>query len=209
MKLIGLAGRAGSGKDTVADYLVAHHRFVKRGFTDALYEEVAEAFGVTVEWLRDRTRKEIPQQDLALGNCRDIEFVMLVLPVPDEEGFQEPRSPRWILQQWGTEYRRGQDPDYWVRQVYDFCRANPDRDIAIPDVRFDNEASMVRSLGGAILVVSRPQVEAVLQHESEKGISHMFNDYMVYNGGVIRELHDRIDGLLPYIVPEVADATDR
>ena len=42
MKLIALCGAAGAGKDTVADALPAR----KLAFADALYREVAEAWGV-------------------------------------------------------------------------------------------------------------------------------------------------------------------
>ena len=70
MILIGLAGHAGSGKDSVADYLVSRYGFVKSSFSDALYREVAAAFGLPDEsLLRDRATKEVPTELLAAKKC--------------------------------------------------------------------------------------------------------------------------------------------
>jgi hypothetical protein len=44
------------------------------------------------------------------------------------------------------------------------------RGIVIDDLRFDNEAELVRSLGGLVIQVERPGVEA-MAHVSEAGIS--------------------------------------
>jgi hypothetical protein len=59
-----------------------------------------------------------------------------------------------LLQWWGTEYRRAQDPDYWVKKVqekiYDFHGV-----VLIADVRFQNEFSFIKEIGGALVNVSR------------------------------------------------------
>jgi dephospho-CoA kinase len=58
--IIGLAGKAGTGKDTIADYLVRKYGFVKFAFSDALYQEVQDAFGLEdQDLLRNRDTKEV------------------------------------------------------------------------------------------------------------------------------------------------------
>ena len=121
MMLIGLSGPAGVGKDTVADYLVETHGFTKFSFSDALYREVSEAFGISIEELQRRETKEKLHDKLIETRCKDAEFVKFMRSAPDENisTYVWPRSfsPRWVLQRWGTDYRRAQDPDYWVKKT--------------------------------------------------------------------------------------------
>lgn len=167
--ILGLTGFAGAGKDTVADLLVAHARFRKLAFADALRAEVAEGFGVSVGDLADPAAKHRPTSALAMRRApRDfLAAVVLSLSVaaPDHrtplsnEWLDEPRAPRQILQWWGTEYRRAQHDRYWTRimasRLVGYQRDGETR-FVITDVRFDNEADMVRASGGTLWQVTRP-----------------------------------------------------
>lgn len=124
MQVIGLHGPARAGKDTIADYLVSQYGFLKFAFSDALYREVAAAYGLPDEsLLRDAATKEATTERLSLDRCNDREFVERArnAVVEAHQGLVFPMavglSPRWILQQWGTEYRRAQNPDYWIEQA--------------------------------------------------------------------------------------------
>ena len=114
-KVVGLVGLRGSGKDTAAKFLMACG-WRRIAFADALYLEVANAFNVTVEFLQRRDTKESPLPELALANCQDPLFVECFLAydknchtqfvqdsVPKAEQIRQPRSPREILQVWGTD----------------------------------------------------------------------------------------------------------
>lgn len=142
MQIIGLHGKARSGKDTIADYLVEQYGFVKFGFADALYKEVAEAFSVAPFFLQDVLTKDRPSELMRLWRCKDEAFKAVALNKLAEDawardpgvathlnekygvylGFDHETniSPRWIMQVWGTEYRRGQNPDYWVQKASDW-----------------------------------------------------------------------------------------
>ncbi len=74
-KLIGLTGPAGSGKDTVADFLVAKHGFTKLAFADKLRAEICDAYDVPVQLLLERQTKDTPLPKLALVYCRDEAFI--------------------------------------------------------------------------------------------------------------------------------------
>ena len=174
MKLIALCGAAGAGKDTVADMLPAR----KLAFADALYREVAEAWGVEPHVLRCRETKELPTELLAVDLCMDNGF---------REDFAKhwqalPRSPRQILQWWG-DYRRAQDPEYFVN------RLQPVGDTVITDVRFPNEAALVRQLGGQLWQICRPGYEAGgTGHASDTDGCEFRPDVILHNSGGLDDL---------------------
>lgn len=60
MKIIGLTGEAGSGKDTIADYLVSHHDFRKISFAEPLRRGLQAMFGIPMHMLQDRAIKHLP-----------------------------------------------------------------------------------------------------------------------------------------------------
>lgn len=195
--LVALTGLAGSGKDTVADTLVHHHGFVKLAFADALRAEVAAAFAIDPAHLTRRETKEHPISALALDRCLDYSFAKCMAQVlwaagQSPQQMSAPRSARQILQWWGTEYRRAQDPDYWTTQadnaIYMYQRAGHSR-FVISDCRFENEASMVRLLEGTIWQVVRPGITPASDaHVSETEGSQFLPHVLLGNTGDIRHL---------------------
>lgn len=167
--LLGLTGHAGAGKDTVADLLVAHARFRKLAFADALRGEVANAFNLSLDDLSKPHLKNVATVALRMRLApRDfLAAVVLSLSAaaPDhrtplsDEWLDEPRSPRQILQWWGTEYRRAQSPRYWSQQLINrlaYYRREGETRFVVSDVRFDNEAHALRMAGGVLWQVTRP-----------------------------------------------------
>jgi hypothetical protein len=188
-QVVGLLGAKGAGKDTCAHYLVSLADFIRVGFADALYNEVSQAYGVAEAFLNNRDTKETPLKALRLANCNNLQFVetalrvlgckarlrrqalaALVGRVPAHAPARRirallnaPRSPRWTMQLWGTEYRRrgryGVD-SYWLDIVATLVQGNPQSSYVITDVRFINEAEFVRSMGGTLVRIRRPELEA-------------------------------------------------
>lgn len=201
--ILGLTGFAGAGKDTVADLLVAHARFRKLAFADALRAEVAEGFGVLVSDLADPAAKHRPTSTLSMRRApRDfLAAVVLSLSAaaPDHrtplsnEWLDEPRSPRQILQWWGTEYRRSQHDRYWTRamlsRLVGYQRGGESR-FVITDVRFDNEADTVRGAGGSIWQVTRPGCDGRAEgaHVSATDGSRFKPDAVIANLHDVRHL---------------------
>ena len=195
--LVALTGLAGSGKDTVADTLVQHHGFVKLAFADSLRAEVAVAFDIAPAYLTVRETKEHPISALAVDKCIDPAFVSCVEHLLARAGLSPqllaaPRSPRQILQWWGTEYRRVQHPDYWVKKVHNKITTptscGRDR-FVISDCRFENEAALVRHFGGSIWQVVRPGITpAQGSHISETEGNQFLPHVLLGNTGDIRHL---------------------
>jgi hypothetical protein len=140
--IIGICGFIGSGKDTVADYLVNFHEFRRESFANTLKDAVAAVFG----W--DRTLLE--------GRTKEArEWREQVDPWWAERLAMPTLTPRWVLQYWGTEVcRRAFHDDIWIASLENKIRNSKDN-VVISDCRFPNEISSIRSTGGTIVWVQR------------------------------------------------------
>ena len=75
---------------------------------------------------------------------------------------------RQVLQVYGTQFRRAQDPDYWVKQARSEVSAkqslHPERPIVFTDARFPNELDMLKGEGFKLVLVdmSESNVRAYL-----------------------------------------------
>lgn len=191
--ILGLTGAAGSGKDSVADILVAKHGFQRIAFADALYKEVSTAFNVPITFLKTRETKEKRSARLSLGHCMEGEFAQVVRQIKHRGNrpighSNIPYPPRQILQWWGTEYRRAQRESYWIDKVRDRLLSGPDQDWVVTDVRFQNEADMVLERGGRLGLVTRPGVKPVADHVSEAFWQTCNPDILIRNDGDIDDL---------------------
>jgi hypothetical protein len=220
MKLIGLAGPAGVGKDTVADYLVTNHGFTKFSFSDPLYEEVAQAFGIDKALLYDREKKEQPMEGLNYWFCTDKDFQRMMFKLLAADGVKYPGdwwpSPRWVLQRWGTDYRRAQDPEYWIKKAVAFVEMwwkreqerqhdadyVPSGGLVNCSVRFPNERSFVQQYNGEVWHIRREGWDKVMGSDSTKnyvaeaGLPPAPEDKVVFNNGTIEQLHTAASLLL-------------
>lgn len=140
--IIGICGFIGSGKDTVADYLVNFHEFRRESFANTLKDAVAAVFG----W--DRTLLE--------GRTKEArEWREQVDPWWAERLAMPTLTPRWVLQYWGTEVcRKAFHDDIWIASLENKIRNSKDN-VVISDCRFPNEISSIRSAGGTIVWVQR------------------------------------------------------
>lgn len=204
--LIGLSGPAGVGKDTVADYLVETHGFTKFSFSDALYREVSEAFGIPIEELQRRETKEQPHPKLIAAICRDRTFASImvndaihIVPTAHRARALE-RSPRWVLQRWGTDYRRAQDPDYWIKKTALWVQAWLDvtKDdgeqhggLVNTSVRFPDERAFIESLNGVVWHLRRKDTGGTASEQdyvSERGLDILPDDRVIHNNGTAAQL---------------------
>jgi hypothetical protein len=196
--IIGVCGLIGSGKDTIADYLVNIHEFRRDSFAATLKDACSAVFGWDREMLEGRTRssrewREQPDAWWSDRLGRDI-------------------TPRYILQQWGTEVcRQGFHDDIWIASLENKLRNTRD-DVVISDCRFPNEISSIRSQGGIVIRVVRgpdpvwfqqaclePEKMPVLfpqVHSSEYSWAQTDFDRVIQNNGTLDELYSSINGLV-------------
>lgn len=193
--LIGFTGAPGVGKDTCALLLQQGHGFRVNAFAEALRDEVAQAWHVDKRMLTDPATKELAIPAFAVGNCNDPSFIARMHELG--ESLHEARSARWALQRWATEYRRAMQPDYWVGAVERWIgnrRGLGMHRLALTDVRFPNEESMLRRHGGFIVRVHRPELAPRMARDTSAHISEQLQkgiaaDADVVNDGDIDALH--------------------
>lgn len=140
--IIGICGFIGSGKDTIADYLVNYHGFRRESFANSLKDAVAQVFGWDRMMLEGRTKqaREWREQVDPWWSMR--------LGMPN-------LTPRLVLQLWGTEVcRRGFHDNIWIASLENKLRNSKD-DVVITDCRFPNEIKSVKDAGGIVIRVKR------------------------------------------------------
>ena len=140
--IIGVCGFIGSGKDTVADYLVNFHEFRRESFADTLKDAVAAVFGWDRTLLEGRT-KEAREWREEVDQWWAERLGMPTL------------TPRWVLQYWGTEVcRKSFHDDIWIASLENKIRNSKD-DIIVSDVRFPNEVKAIKNQNGKMIWVQR------------------------------------------------------
>lgn len=139
--IIAICGFIGSGKDTVADYLVNFHGYRRESFANSLKDAVGVVFNWDRELLDGRTKQSREWRE-----------------TKDEwwsERLKQDITPRWVLQYWGTEVvRRGFHNDMWVASLENRLLNSKD-DIVITDCRFPNEIASLKNIGAKVLRVKR------------------------------------------------------
>lgn len=168
--IVGITGPAGAGKDTVADFLVERHGFTKMSMADQLKAGL-RAMGFQEPANREDKEKLIPGFDF---------------------------SWRQAAQRLGTEFGRALDPEIWIKTMEGRMRRADER-IVISDIRFENEAAMVRRIGGKLLFLHgrKADLGEAAGHVSEAGILFCpTKDYLIDNSGLFADTEVQVRAAL-------------
>lgn len=174
--LIGIMGKAGVGKTTIADYLAWNRGFLVLSFSKALKKAVSNLFDIPLVDLIDPIKKT---KIIARWN----------------------KSPRTIMQLFGTDCIRNYfGGDFWIDKVRQEIALTPGKDVVIDDVRFLDEANFVTDKGGSLIRVIRPENPLALQSTEAQHISEQNDElqtgHVIINDRAKVNLHQKTDWLL-------------
>jgi hypothetical protein len=158
-RIIGFTGVAGSGKSTAAGLLLRHYRgFSLISFADPIRRMLQEL--------------GVDSHTLAFAKHASSDFLC-------------GRTPRYAMQTLGTEWGRALiGPDIWInasnrRLVHLLDMGSR---AVFDDVRFDNEARMIRDAGGYIVDLKPAGGVERMAHASEAGVSPDLIDATIESG---------------------------
>lgn len=172
--IVGIAGAAGSGKNTVGD-IFRGYGYVDRSFAEPIKEMLCTLLGVPMTKWDDRKWRE------------------RVVP-----GMGGTVTPRILAQTLGTEW--GRDVIYsniWVNIALNRIPINTD--VIFTDVRFINEAEAITARGGVMLKVVRHIDSPIPEHSSEHGLDGWNGAYIIENFGSLEELKDQVTRAYDYV----------
>lgn len=185
MKVIGVIGKAGSGKDTTADYIVDKYGGHKLAFAGPLKEAARHMFLFNDEQLYGDKKNNVDEYWRV--------------------------TPRRVLQYIGTDVVREQFqhllPDvgnnFWLdnmKRRMQLLNVKDDECIVTSDTRFENEIEFIRKeMNGIIIRIDRPQNEHTIQTGEKTHASEVVSDnydYLINNDGSLEDLYNKIDKIL-------------
>ena len=200
-QIIGLCGGMGVGKDTVAQMLCkllkefnpsCDQMIGTDAFANPLKEILIDYFGFTHDDLYTQEGKMSYNDFWGMTN-------------------------REAAQRFGTEaMRNGFHPDTWTKLMELRIRKKcllPDsppgsysyRIITITDLRFENEAQLIKKLSGIIVKIKRPHANnpienvGIQNHASEQGLPDKLCDIILHNNSTLEDLEQKVKTICEYI----------
>ncbi len=204
--IIGIGNKARQGKDTAGEFLKKKYGFRLIHFADALYDECRNCTILYDEPGNTFHMKCYDEEYYAFSNPPDPIKEWIKTNGVKETGL--PFGSQWIyrgmkekdgtlLQFWGTEFRRRLfNWNYWVDKVKDVLSQAPGKNYIIPDARFKNEAELIKSVGGEVWKVIRPDynnIDRNPSHKSEVDLDDWVFDVEIVNDGTIEDLYNKVD----------------
>ena len=192
MNIIGMCGKGGSGKDTVADYLVQNYDYHRVAAADAMKDDLCRYLDMDLD-----TLEKFKNTELALVNTE-----------PGDTYFVNTFSVRRFLQLYGMDMRYRISDTYWLETSIDNKIADlelqygsRDNSIVVSDVRFEIEFDFIKKHGGKVFYI---EGRTGLSEEESKHISEKFVnttakdkcDFVIDNSGDIESLYKQVEEII-------------
>ncbi len=203
--IIGISAPASSGKDTLSNYIVYRHNFVKIAFADKIKRILMDLYGLSYQQL--------------WGESKNREMFDVRYKVPDSDEYLTARLGSQVFGDCGRSLYSNTWVDYTFKQIkqlqtsyfldYEDCRGiftnylNPGKkNIVISDCRYINEMNKIKDMGGKVIRIKKtvvPLKGRAGKHSSETNqvqIMDSFFDGIIKNDGTKQEMYDQIDDFI-------------
>ncbi len=180
--LIGVCGHIGSGKDTAANFFVKQFGFNSYSFADPLKDILSVLFSWNRTMLAGKTPEARQERD-------EIDFWWT------ERLQYDKFTPRTAMQIIGTDlFRNHFHKDIWTASLEQKLIHCMHENSIISDVRFLNEANMIKRLGGIIIKINKLSNDSN-SHESELEIEKIVPDFVVDNNSTFDEFYQQLTNI--------------
>ena len=197
--IIGISGKARSGKDTFATMLAtelnkeSRPSYIMMAFANELKLRCQAAFDLTFEQLWGNDKEKYDQR-----------YPKLRGPLPycvgnrdDGKGLEvlEERkhwTAREIMQDYGAFYRTI-DNQFWIKNLFKVAKEKEYTSVIVTDVRYINEADYIIDNGGYVIRVERENKDSVhnQEHPSEVELDGYNRfDFTIDNSGTLEQLKE-------------------
>lgn len=223
--IVCLSGFKGSGKDTVANYLIENYNAIRVAFADPLKDSVAEEFGIDRSSLDDPKRKESPIPTMPV-NPKDgfsemiAEFMFKEFRTSrglqafnftyhekqfygDVEGYGLSSlywTPRALAILKGS-VNRSVRSDFWTSKAFGIMQAelneNSEQIIVVSDLRYKSEMVQLKERFGdkAVFIRINRFKESPSSDPSERDLDDGQFDYYLDNSKTIEDTFKQIEDI--------------
>lgn len=202
--IIGISGRARSGKDSIAAIMIKKFNFTRVSFADSLKEISAEAFNIPLNHFHDTDKKDVAFESPLQVNIDHMQSLVMLLKgagcapsqaqidnLIDDGISMKFVSPRDLLQKVGTNLCRNHFGDSVWLDIFKNKIKKTEGHCIVTDVRFINERQAIKDLEGCNFLILRPSLSPIdgNSHESELlGCSSEKIDVTIFNDSTIHSL---------------------
>jgi len=183
--LIGLSGKKRSGKDTAGNYLIEKYDYVQYSFAGPLKKACQEIFMFTDEQTEGHD-KEILDDRWGVS-ARKVFQIFGTEMFRDKLGEFFPEMEHIKENFWTYRF------EMWYAQQK---QKDPNVKVVVTDIRFQNEATIVKKLGGRVIKVNRNTGMSTDNHSSEKNIDLIKGDITIKNNGTLEEYYQELEKAL-------------
>jgi hypothetical protein len=204
MTILALAGKAGVGKDTMADVLVKKHSFTRVSLADPLRDLCSKVFRIDYNMFLDHNKKDSSIDRVTLDyhhidKIRDIvqnewgyEITYDMRENMEEYYDEEFETPRDILRCIGTKLLRNCiSRDIWIELAMSKIQKIGPR-VVITDCRFPNEREAFAKCGALLILIKRNDDGSSEGHEHDLGEEFDY-DVVFTNDGELSEFQSTVD----------------
>lgn len=213
--IIAITGYAGSGKDTIGEYIQQKYNYKRFAFADMIKRLCSVTFNNDEEYYHNQDLKLIPMNfnfdyqakqrwvkfltsDMKIDRQKASELFEIAYKYCSDGSEVNNRvittTSRNVIQKIGEEtLKKCYDYDIWLK----FCPSGETFTV-ITDMRFPDEYKLVKDLNGVVIKVTNTNnKQSKMNHVSESFIDNINADYYIDNDGInIDNLYKSVDNVL-------------